>query len=61
MPLPISWADLICNMVILGAFVNMSNLGSLQSMIDGLAVALKGIQKLIKSNKEPSTPANNRV
>jgi 2-oxoglutarate ferredoxin oxidoreductase subunit gamma len=40
------------NMVILGAFIKKSNLVSLQSLIDGLVVALKGNQKLISFNKE---------
>jgi 2-oxoglutarate ferredoxin oxidoreductase subunit gamma len=40
------------NMVILGAFIKKSNLVSLQSLIDGLAVALKGNQKLITFNKD---------
>lgn len=39
------------NMVILGAFVKKSNLVSLESLIDGLTVALKGNQKLIDFNK----------
>ena len=40
------------NMVILGAFIKKSNLVQLQSLIDGLIVAMKGNQKLIKVNKE---------
>jgi 2-oxoglutarate ferredoxin oxidoreductase subunit gamma len=40
------------NMVILGAFIKKSNLVKLQSLIDGLIVAMKGNQKLIKINKE---------
>lgn len=40
------------NMVILGAFIKRSNLVKLQSLIDGLIVALKGNQKLISINKE---------
>ncbi len=40
------------NMVILGAFIKKSNLVSLESLIDGLTVALKGNQKLITFNKD---------
>lgn len=40
------------NMVILGAFIKKSNLVKLQSLIDGLIVAMKGNQKLIKINQE---------
>jgi 2-oxoglutarate ferredoxin oxidoreductase subunit gamma len=40
------------NMVILGAFIKKSKLVKLQSLIDGLIVAMKGNQKLIKINKE---------
>jgi len=40
------------NMIMLGAFIKKTNLVNLQSLIDGLAVALKGNQKLIKINKE---------
>jgi 2-oxoglutarate ferredoxin oxidoreductase subunit gamma len=43
------------NMVILGAFVKKSNLVSLNSLIDGLTVALKGNQKLIGINKNALT------
>ena len=39
------------NMVILGAFVKKSRLVNLQSLIDGLIVALKGNQKLISINE----------
>lgn len=39
------------NMVMLGAFIKKSNLVQLQSLIDGLTVALKGNQKLIAINK----------
>ncbi len=40
------------NMVILGAFIKKSNLVSLNSLIEGLTVALKGNQKLIGINKD---------
>jgi 2-oxoglutarate ferredoxin oxidoreductase subunit gamma len=40
------------NMVILGAFIKRSNLVKLESLIEGLIVALKGNQKLISINKE---------
>jgi 2-oxoglutarate ferredoxin oxidoreductase subunit gamma len=40
------------NMVILGAFIKKSNLVKLESLIEGLIVALKGNQKLISINKE---------
>jgi 2-oxoglutarate ferredoxin oxidoreductase subunit gamma len=40
------------NMVMLGAFIKKVNLVSLASLINGLAVALKGNQKLIAINKE---------
>jgi 2-oxoglutarate ferredoxin oxidoreductase subunit gamma len=40
------------NMVILGAFIKKSNMVKLESLIDGLIVALKGNQKLININKE---------
>ena len=40
------------NMVILGAFIKKSNLVKLDSLIDGLIVALKGNQKLISINKD---------
>jgi 2-oxoglutarate ferredoxin oxidoreductase subunit gamma len=49
------------NMVILGAFVKKSNLVSLQSLIDGLIVALKGNQKLISLNKEALNAGYNLV
>jgi Pyruvate/2-oxoacid:ferredoxin oxidoreductase gamma subunit len=39
-------------MVILGAFIKKSNLVSLQSLVSGLTVALKGNQKLIAFNKD---------
>jgi 2-oxoglutarate ferredoxin oxidoreductase subunit gamma len=40
------------NMVMLGAFIKKSNLVSLDSLIDGLAVTLKGKQKVIDINKK---------
>jgi 2-oxoglutarate ferredoxin oxidoreductase subunit gamma len=43
------------NMVMLGAFMKKSNLVSLQSLMDGLIVALKGNQKLITINREALT------
>ncbi len=49
------------NMVILGAFVKKSNLVKLQSLIDGLIVALKGNQKLIEINKEALNAGYNLV
>jgi 2-oxoglutarate ferredoxin oxidoreductase subunit gamma len=39
------------NMVILGAFIKKSKLVALQSLMDGLLVALKGDHKLITLNK----------
>jgi 2-oxoglutarate ferredoxin oxidoreductase subunit gamma len=49
------------NMVILGAFIKKSNLVNLQSLIDGLIVALKGNQKLIDINKEALNAGYNLV
>jgi 2-oxoglutarate ferredoxin oxidoreductase subunit gamma len=49
------------NMVILGAFVKKSNLVKLESLIDGLTVALKGNQKLITINKEALNTGYNLV
>jgi len=49
------------NMVILGAFIKKSNLVSLQSLIDGLIVALKGNQKLININKDALNAGYNLV
>jgi len=49
------------NMVILGAFIKKSNLVSLQSLVDGLIVALKGNQKLIKINQEALNAGYNLV
>jgi 2-oxoglutarate ferredoxin oxidoreductase subunit gamma len=49
------------NMVILGAFIKKSNLVNLQSLIDGLIVALKGNQKLITINKEALNAGYNLV
>ncbi len=49
------------NMVILGAFVKKSNLVSLQSLVDGLIVALKGNQKLININQEALNAGYNLV
>lgn len=43
------------NMVLLGAFIKKSNLVSLNSLMDGLTVALKGNQKLISFNKDALT------
>ncbi|HNR14340.1 MAG TPA: 2-oxoacid:acceptor oxidoreductase family protein [Thermodesulfobacteriota bacterium] len=40
------------NMILLGAFIKKSNLVSLHSLIEGLAVALKGKKKLIKTNSD---------
>jgi 2-oxoglutarate ferredoxin oxidoreductase subunit gamma len=40
------------NMVMLGAFIKKTNIVSLQSLIDGVTVALKGNQKLIAINKD---------
>jgi 2-oxoglutarate ferredoxin oxidoreductase subunit gamma len=47
------------NMVMLGAFIKKSNLVHLDSLIDGLAVALKGNQKLITFNKNALTVGYN--
>jgi 2-oxoglutarate ferredoxin oxidoreductase subunit gamma len=49
------------NMVILGAFIKRSHLVKLQSLIDGLNVALKGNQKLISINKEALDAGYNLV
>jgi 2-oxoglutarate ferredoxin oxidoreductase subunit gamma len=49
------------NMVILGAFIKKSNLVNLQSLIDGLIVALKGNQKLISINKDALNAGYNLV
>jgi 2-oxoglutarate ferredoxin oxidoreductase subunit gamma len=49
------------NMVILGAFIKKSNLVSLQSLIDGLIVALKGNQKLIGINRDALNRGYNLV
>ncbi len=49
------------NMVILGAFVKKSNLVSLQSLVDGLIVAMKGNQKLININQEALNAGYNLV
>jgi 2-oxoglutarate ferredoxin oxidoreductase subunit gamma len=49
------------NMVILGAFIKRSHLVKLQSLIDGLIVALKGNQKLISINKEALDAGYNLV
>jgi 2-oxoglutarate ferredoxin oxidoreductase subunit gamma len=49
------------NMVILGAFIKKSNLVKLQSLIDGLIVAMKGNQKLININKEALNAGYNLV
>jgi len=49
------------NMVMLGAFIKKSNLVHLDSLIDGLAVALKGNQKLITFNKNALTAGYNMV
>ncbi len=49
------------NMVILGAFIKKSNLVTLQSLIDGLIVAMKGNQKLININKEALNAGYNLV
>jgi 2-oxoglutarate ferredoxin oxidoreductase subunit gamma len=49
------------NMVILGAFIKKSNLVNLQSLIDGLIVAMKGNQKLIKINNEALSAGFNLV
>jgi 2-oxoglutarate ferredoxin oxidoreductase subunit gamma len=49
------------NMIILGAFIKKSNLVSLQSLIDGLIVALKGNQKLISINKDALNAGYNLV
>jgi 2-oxoglutarate ferredoxin oxidoreductase subunit gamma len=43
------------NMVLLGAFIKRSNIVSLDSLIEGLAVALKGKPKIISINKEALT------
>ncbi len=40
------------NMVLLGAFIKKSNLVNLNSLIEGLTVALKGKPKLISFNKD---------
>jgi 2-oxoglutarate ferredoxin oxidoreductase subunit gamma len=40
------------NMVMLGAFIKKTNIVTLQSLIDGVIVALKGNQKLITINKD---------
>ncbi|OHD72392.1 MAG: 2-oxoacid:ferredoxin oxidoreductase subunit gamma [Spirochaetes bacterium RBG_16_49_21] len=43
------------NMIMLGAFIKKSNLVNLQTLIDALAVALKGNKKLIAINKNALT------
>ncbi len=43
------------NMIMLGAFIKKSNLVHLQSLVDGLAVALKGNKKLITLNTNALT------
>lgn len=43
------------NMIMLGAFIKKSNLVRLQSLVDGLAVALKGNKKLININTNALT------
>jgi 2-oxoglutarate ferredoxin oxidoreductase subunit gamma len=40
------------NMVMLGAFIKKTNIVSLESVVDGVIVALKGNQKLITINKD---------
>jgi 2-oxoglutarate ferredoxin oxidoreductase subunit gamma len=40
------------NIVMLGAFIKKTNLVSMNSLIEGLSVALKGNQKLITINKQ---------
>jgi 2-oxoglutarate ferredoxin oxidoreductase subunit gamma len=47
------------NMVMLGAFIKKSNLVHIDSLIDGLAVVLKGKQKLITINKNALTAGYN--
>ena len=49
------------NMVILGAFVKKSNLVKLESLVDGLIVALKGNQKLIAINRDALNAGYNLV
>jgi 2-oxoglutarate ferredoxin oxidoreductase subunit gamma len=49
------------NMVILGAFIKKSNLVKMQSLIDGLIVAMKGNQKLIKINQDALNAGFNLV
>ena len=49
------------NMVILGAFIKKSNLVKMQSLIDGLIVAMKGNQKLININQEALNAGFNLV
>ncbi len=40
------------NMIMLGAFIKKTNIVSLKSLVEGLVVALKGNQKLIKINQD---------
>jgi len=40
------------NMIMLGPFVKKTNIVSLKSLVEGLVVALKGNQKLIKINQD---------
>jgi len=49
------------NMVLLGAFIKKSNLVNLQSLVDGLTVALKGNTKLVNINKEALNAGYNLV
>ncbi len=43
------------NMIMLGAFIKKSNLLKIDSLIDGLTVAMKGKQKIIDINKKALT------
>ncbi len=49
------------NMIMLGAFIKKSNIVHLESIIDGLNVALKGNKKLIAVNSEALTKGYNLV
>jgi 2-oxoglutarate ferredoxin oxidoreductase subunit gamma len=49
------------NMIMLGAFIKKSNLVQLDSLINGLTVALKSNQKLITINKKALTAGYNLV
>lgn len=47
------------NMIMLGAFIRKSNLVQIDSLIEGLTVAMKGKQKVIDINKKALTAGYN--